>query len=104
MFLSRIKKNNVHLCNSQLYYIKVGYKEVKIIYMYVFVMSRVIFVTAHFYAKTCKGIYAHCIRHCTVYNIDLGISWLKCACRQSKSDMCVRSFPAPFATQSEDPM
>ena len=31
MFLSRNKKNNVYTCKSQFYYIKVGFKEVKII-------------------------------------------------------------------------
>ena len=31
MFLSRNKKNNVYPCKSQFYYIKVGFKEVKII-------------------------------------------------------------------------
>ena len=32
MFLSRNKKNNVYPCKPQFYYIKVGFKEVKIIY------------------------------------------------------------------------
>ena len=32
MFLSRNKKNNVYPCNPQFYYIKVGFKGVKIIY------------------------------------------------------------------------
>ena len=31
MFLSRTKKNNVYSCKSQFYYIKVGFKGVKII-------------------------------------------------------------------------
>ena len=31
MFLSRNKKNNVYPCKSQFYYIKVGFKGVKII-------------------------------------------------------------------------
>ena len=31
MFLSRNKKNNVHPCTPQFYYIKVGFKGVKII-------------------------------------------------------------------------
>ena len=31
MFFSRIKKNNVHPCEPQFYYIKVGFKGVKII-------------------------------------------------------------------------
>ena len=31
MFLSRNKKNNVYPCKSQFYYIKEGYKGVKII-------------------------------------------------------------------------
>ena len=31
MFLSRTKKNNVYPCKPQFYYIKVGFKEVKII-------------------------------------------------------------------------
>ena len=31
MFLSRNKKNNVYLCEPQFYYIKVGFKGVKII-------------------------------------------------------------------------
>ena len=31
MFLSRNKKNNVYPCKHQFYYIKVGFKEVKII-------------------------------------------------------------------------
>ena len=31
MFLSRNKKNKVHLCKPQFYYIKVGFKGVKII-------------------------------------------------------------------------
>ena len=31
MFLSRNKKNNVYLCKPQFYYIKVGFKGVKII-------------------------------------------------------------------------
>ena len=30
MFLSRNKKNNVYFCKSQFYYIKVGFKGVKI--------------------------------------------------------------------------
>ena len=32
MFLSKNKKNNVHPCKPQFYYIKVGFKGVKIIY------------------------------------------------------------------------
>ena len=32
MFLSRIKKNNVYPCKPQFYYVKVGFKGVKIIY------------------------------------------------------------------------
>ena len=32
MFLSRNKKNNVYPCQPQFYYIKVGFKGVKIIY------------------------------------------------------------------------
>ena len=32
MFLSRNKKNNVYPCKPQFYYIKVGYKGVKIIF------------------------------------------------------------------------
>ena len=32
MFLSKNKKNNVYPCKPQFYYIKVGFKEVKIIY------------------------------------------------------------------------
>ena len=32
MFLSRNKKNNVYPCKPQFYYIKVGFKQVKIIY------------------------------------------------------------------------
>ena len=32
MFLSRNKKNNVYPCKPQFYYIKVGFKGVKIIY------------------------------------------------------------------------
>ena len=39
MFLSRNKKNNVYPCKPQFYYIKVGFKGVKIIYRYVFVMN-----------------------------------------------------------------
>ena len=35
MFLNRNKKNNVYPCKPQFYYIKVGFKGVKIIYMYV---------------------------------------------------------------------
>ena len=31
MFLSRNKKNNVYLCKPQFYYVKVGFKGVKII-------------------------------------------------------------------------
>ena len=31
MFLSRNKKNNVYPCKPQFYYIKVGFKEVKIV-------------------------------------------------------------------------
>ena len=31
MFLSRNKKNNVYLCKPQFYYIKVGFKGIKII-------------------------------------------------------------------------
>ena len=34
MFLSRNKKNNVHPCKSKVYYIEVGFKEVKIIYVF----------------------------------------------------------------------
>ena len=37
MFLSRNKKNNVYPCNSQVYYIKVGFKGVNIIYRHVLV-------------------------------------------------------------------
>ena len=37
MFLSRNKKNNVYPCKPQIYYIKVGFKGVKL-YRYVFVM------------------------------------------------------------------
>ena len=37
MFLNRNKKNNLYPCQSQFYYIKVGFKGVKII-KYVFVM------------------------------------------------------------------
>ena len=33
MFLSRIKKNNVYPCKRLFYYLKVGFKGVKIIYM-----------------------------------------------------------------------
>ena len=33
MFLSRNKKNNVYPCKPQFYYIKVGFKGVKIIYV-----------------------------------------------------------------------
>ena len=32
MFLSRNKKNNVYPCKPQFYYIKVGFKGIKIIY------------------------------------------------------------------------
>ena len=40
MFLSRNKKNNVYPCKPQFYYIKVGFKGVKIIlYRYIFVMA-----------------------------------------------------------------
>ena len=39
MFLSRNTKNNVYPCKPQLYYIKVGFKGVKI-YRYVFLMSQ----------------------------------------------------------------
>ena len=38
MLLSRNKENNVYLCKSQFYYIKVGFKGVKL-YRYVFVMK-----------------------------------------------------------------
>ena len=34
MFLSRNKKNNVYPCKLQFYFIKVGFKGVKIIYVY----------------------------------------------------------------------
>ena len=37
MFLSRNKKNNVYPCKPQFYYIKVGFKGVKL-YRHVFVM------------------------------------------------------------------
>ena len=33
MFLSRNKKNNVYPCKPQFYYVKVGFKEVKIIWV-----------------------------------------------------------------------
>ena len=33
MFLSRNKKNNVYTCKPQFYYIKVGFKGIKIIYV-----------------------------------------------------------------------
>ena len=39
MFLSRNKKNNVYPCKPQIYYVKVGFKWVKL-YRHVFVMSR----------------------------------------------------------------
>ena len=39
MVLSRNKKNNVYPCKPQLYYIKAGFKRVKIIYRRVFVMK-----------------------------------------------------------------
>ena len=35
MFLSRIKKYNVYHCKPQFYHIKVGFKEVKSIYVFV---------------------------------------------------------------------
>ena len=38
MFLSRNKKNNIYRCKPQFYYIKVGFRGVKIIW-YVFMMS-----------------------------------------------------------------
>ena len=38
MFLSRNRKNNVHPCKPQFYYIKVGFKGVKL-YRRVFVMN-----------------------------------------------------------------
>ena len=45
MFLSRNNKNNVHPGKPQVYYIKVGFKGVKIIlYRYVFMMTRAAFV------------------------------------------------------------
>ena len=34
MFLSRNKKNNVYPCKPQFYYIKVGFKGIRIIYVY----------------------------------------------------------------------
>ena len=41
MFLSRNKKNNLYPCEHQFYYIKVGFKGVKIIYgRRIFVMER----------------------------------------------------------------
>ena len=39
MFLSRNKENNVYPCKPQFFYIKVGFKGVKIIFKYVFVMN-----------------------------------------------------------------
>ena len=38
MFLSKNKRNNVHLCKPQFYYIKVGFKGSKL-YRHVFVMK-----------------------------------------------------------------
>ena len=46
MFLSRNKKNSAYPCALQFYYIKVGFKGVKIIYRYVFVMGTISHVKA----------------------------------------------------------
>ena len=46
MFLSRNKKNNVYPCKPQFYYIKVGFKGVKIIYVFVMhIIVGTVFVT-----------------------------------------------------------
>ena len=39
MFLSRNKKNNVYSCKPQFYYVKGGFKRVKIIHVSFFVME-----------------------------------------------------------------
>ena len=44
MFLSRNKENNVYPCKPQFYYIKVGFKGVKIIYVWFRDGSRIVFV------------------------------------------------------------
>ena len=51
MFLSRNNKNNVYPCKPQFYYIKMGFKGVKL-YRYVFV----IFCFLHRYIVKGKGI------------------------------------------------
>ena len=40
MFLSRNKKNNVYPCKPQFYYIKVGFKGIKIIDMFTLCLGR----------------------------------------------------------------
>ena len=55
MFLSRNKKNNVHPCKPQFYYIKVGFKGVKL-YRRVFVMVHVVFTVCIF----CLHVCIHC--------------------------------------------
>ena len=39
MFLSRNKKNNLHPCKHQLYYVKVGFQGFKIMYRHAYVMQ-----------------------------------------------------------------
>ena len=52
MFLSRNKKNNVYLCKPQFYYIKVGFKGVKL-YRHGFVMDFRSFVCCLFQKAFC---------------------------------------------------
>ena len=43
MFLSRNKKNNAYSCKPQFYYIKVGFKGVKL-YRHIFVMTLIFYI------------------------------------------------------------
>ena len=63
--MSRNKKNNVYPCKPQFYYIKVGFKGVKIIYRYVFVMYLVILIQA-------VGKY-----RAVIYPLLLKMQWMK---------------------------
>ena len=63
MFLSRNKKNNVYPCKPQFYYIKVGFKGVKL-YRHVFVM----YCTEGYMYILHTRYLVNAVRVCTIYN------------------------------------
>ena len=80
MFLSRNKKNNVYPCESQFYYIKVGFTESKL-YRRVFVMKKKNapkgnknnFDRAVVFLETVsdQGLRFRCQNHWLVYNVSM---------------------------------